>query len=303
MGHVGGLTFAVGVPLFTGGSAVVVDRWDAAVAVDSIRTRGVTYSGGTALFAREMLDVVAGDEHPALPLAKGYLCGATPFSAQLAEAVEGLGLQATRAYGMTEVPTVSGSAIFDPADVRLRTDGYVAPGCEIRVLDDGKDVVPGAVGEFVVRGPHRALGYLDVAHTRDGFDDEGWFRTGDLGTLDGDGIVRVTGRLKDIVNRGGEKFATLDIEEALALHPAVFEAAVVPAPHPRYGEQPAAFVHLRTGAGDVDGSELAAFLRSTGLATQKIPEVWRFVDELPRTAAGKVRKYVLTDQLGESQGG
>ncbi len=113
--------------------------------------------------------------------------------------------------------------------------------------------------------------------------------------------MRVTGRLKDIINRGGEKFATLDIEEALALHPAVFEAAVVPAPHPRYGEQPAAFVHLRTGAGSVDASELAAFLRSTGLAAQKIPEVWRFVDELPRTSAGKVKKYVLTDHLAESR--
>ena len=195
------------------------------------------------------------------------------------------------------VPDRLGSAGFDPFEVRLGTDGRIAPGCEIRVVDDdGRPVRPGEVGEFVVRGPHRALGYLEAAHTAEGYDDEGWFTSGDLGTLSADGLVTVTGRRKDIINRGGEKISSRQVEDLLSLHPAVFEAAVVPAPHPRYGEEPAAFVLLRPGA-RADQSELAAFLADRGLAAQKIPRVWRTVDDLPRTAAGKVKKYELAAGL------
>jgi acyl-CoA synthetase len=194
---------------------------------------------------------------------------------------------------MSECPTVSGSAKFDTLEVRLGSDGRIAPGCEIRVVgDDGRGLPPGEVGEFVVRGPHRALGYLDGQQTRESFDADGWFRTGDLGTLSSDDVVTVTGRLKDIINRGGEEFSSREVEDLLSLHPAVFESAVVPAPHERYGEQPAAFVLLRQGQ-SAEPPELSAFLRSKGLATQKIPQVWRYVSELPRTPAGKVKKYEL----------
>jgi acyl-CoA synthetase len=198
---------------------------------------------------------------------------------------------------MSECPTVSASAAFDTLEVRLGSDGRVAPGCEIRVVgEDGRDIPRGEVGEFVVRGPHRALGYLDPQQTRYSFDEDGWFRTGDLGTLSTDDVVSVTGRVKDIINRGGEKFSSREIEDLLSLHPAVFESAVVPAPHERFGEQPAAFVLLREG--QVAGpAELSSFLRSRGLAAQKVPQVWRYVPELPRTPAGKVKKYTLQAEL------
>jgi acyl-CoA synthetase (AMP-forming)/AMP-acid ligase II len=297
LGHIGGLTWAVAVPLFTGGSAIITDRWDAEFAVSAIQHQGVTYAGGTALFAREMLDVLAQTGTAQLPLARGFTCGASPFTTALSEAVERAGLGANRAYGMSECPTVSGSAKFDTLEVRLGSDGRIAPGCEIRVVgDDGGDMPPGEVGEFVVRGPHRALGYLDAQQTRESFDAEGWFRTGDLGTLSSDGVVTVTGRLKDIIKRGGEKFSSREVEDLLSLHPAVFESAVVPAPHERYGEQPAAFVLLRQGQ-SAEPPELSAFLRTKGLATQKIPQVWRYVSELPRTPAGKVKKYELQAAL------
>ena len=299
LGHVGGLTFGVAVPLFTGGSTVLADRWDAEAAVDAIVGHRVTYTGGAAVFAQELLEVVAGRGRSGLPLPRGYTCGASPFTPALAEAAEAAGLQPTRAYGMTECPTVSGSAIFDDRDIRVYSDGLVAPGCQIRVTDDdGRDLAPGQVGELVVRGPHRALGYVDGADTRDGFDDEGWFRSGDLGRLDERGVVTVTGRLKEIINRGGEKISAREIEEALGACPAVLEAAVVAAPHERLGEQPAAFVLLRPGA-QADAGELAAFLRASGLPNQKIPAVWRYVDELPRTASGKVKKYVLQDAFAD----
>ncbi len=144
-------------------------------------------------------------------------------------------------------------------------------------------------------GPQRALGYLDPAHTKDGFDDDGWLRTGDLGFVTADGVLTMTGRSKEIINRGGEKISGREIEDLLAQHPAVVEAAVVPAPHPRLGEQPAAFV-LTHGQRPTE-EELADFLRGAGLAPQKIPRVWRWVNDLPRTASGKVRKYVLQEEL------
>jgi acyl-CoA synthetase len=167
----------------------------------------------------------------------------------------------------------------------------------VRVFDiDGTELGRNSVGELVVRGPQRALGYLNPEHTAESFDDQGWFRTGDLGYVSDDNTVTMTGRVKEIINRGGEKISGREIEDALARHPAVIEAAVVPAPHPRLGEQPAAYVLARPGPRP-ETEELAAFLRDAGLAPQKVPRVWRFVDELPRTPSGKVKKYVLQAEL------
>jgi acyl-CoA synthetase len=167
----------------------------------------------------------------------------------------------------------------------------------VRVVDaDGSDVMPGAVGEFLVRGPQRALGYLDPQDTRDGFDADGWFRSGDLGFVDAEQCITVTGRTKDIINRGGEKLSAQEIEALLCRHPEIAAAAVVAAPHPRLGEEPAAFVIRRPGAGGSDDA-LREFLQAEGVAPQKIPRIVVTVDELPRTASGKVKKYELVERL------
>jgi non-ribosomal peptide synthetase component E (peptide arylation enzyme) len=147
-----------------------------------------------------------------------------------------------------------------------------------------------------VRGPQRVLGYLDPQHTSDGFDADGWFRSGDLGIVDDRNCITVTGRTKDIINRGGEKLSAQEIEGLLRRHPDVTDVAVVAAPHPRLGEEPAAFVITAAGAA-LDGTELAQFLKSEGVAPQKIPRVVVRVDDLPRTASGKVKKYELVEKL------
>jgi non-ribosomal peptide synthetase component E (peptide arylation enzyme) len=162
----------------------------------------------------------------------------------------------------------------------------VLPGVEVRVVD----------GEFLVRGPQRCLGYLDPQHTREGFDADGWFRSGDLGFVDDRNCLTVTGRTKDVINRGGEKLSAQEIEGLLRRHPDVTDVAVVAAPHPRLGEEPAAFVIGRGGVA-LDGSTVAEFLAAEGVAPQKIPRVVVAVDDLPRTASGKVKKYELVEQL------
>jgi acyl-CoA synthetase len=166
----------------------------------------------------------------------------------------------------------------------------------VRVIsDEGRDLPPGSTGEFLVRGPQRALGYVDPVHTLEAFDEAGWLRTGDVGWVDSDGYLRVTGRIKDIINRGGEKLSAREIEEAISRHPAVREVAVTAVPHPRLGEEPAAFVIVdEDGPSDVG---LADFLRESGLAPYKVPRRWVRVDRLPRTPSGKVMKHELVARL------
>jgi len=295
--HITGLLMAVTLPLVSGCSVLLAERWDAPKAVDDMVRRGVTYSGGAAVFIQELVDAIDAAGLVSFPLSCGYNCGGSAIPIELVERCEALGMKPRRAYGMTECPTVSASVGDDGPEIRLGTDGRVLPGVEVRVVDDhDADVEPGAVGEFLVRGPQRALGYLDAEHTREAFDANGWFRSGDLGYVDAQDCITVTGRTKDIINRGGEKLSAQEIEDLLRRHPAVLDVAVVAAPHPRLGEEPAAFVIQRAGATASD-AELKDFLRAEGVAPQKIPRIVVPVDDLPRTASGKVKKYELVEQL------
>jgi acyl-CoA synthetase len=294
--HATGLLLGLTLPAWSGGAVVLAERWDAGAAVDDILGHGVTYAGGPAVFLTELTTAVHERGLPGLPLRAGWMAGASTIPLAVAEGAEAIGLGVTRSYGSTEIPCVTGPDRGDPVDIRLSTDGRLMPGCEVRVEVDGRPVGPGIDGELLVRGPQRTLGYLEEAHTRDGFDAQGWFRTGDVGRLDERGALSITGRTKDIINRGGEKFSAREVEDALVRHPAVAEAAVVPAPDPRLGEQPAAFLLLRAGH-TVGGDELATFLVGAGLARAKVPRIWRSVDELPRTPSGKVKKFVLVDEL------
>jgi acyl-CoA synthetase len=294
--HATGLLMAVTIPLVSGCSAVLADRWDAERAVADINRHHVTYSAGAEVFIRELVAAVEAAGLDALPLTTGYNCGGSAIPAEVAGRGERLQMNPRRAYGLTECPTVSASSTLDPPDVRLATDGRILPGCEVRVIsDEGRDLPPGSTGEFLVRGPQRALGYVDPVHTLEAFDEAGWLRTGDVGWVDSAGYLRVTGRIKDIINRGGEKLSAREIEEAISRHPAVREVAVTAVPHPRLGEEPAAFVIVdEDGPSDVG---LADFLRKSGLAPYKIPRRWVRVDRLPRTPSGKVMKHELVARL------
>jgi acyl-CoA synthetase len=295
--HATGLLSAVATPIYTGSSVVLRDHWDAERALDDMAHYRVTFSSGAAVFIQELLAAMAARGQARLDLPTGYPCGGSTIPTALAEAADDVGMQPMRSWGMTECPSVTGSTRFEPRAVRCGSDGRLNPGCEVRVVDpDGRELGPGEAGELLARGPQRALGYLQAEHTAEAFDAEGWFRTGDLGVITAEGVLTMTGRVKEIINRGGEKFSVREIEDALVRHPDVVEAAVVPAVHPRLGEQPAAYVLARPGQAP-DPDELQTFLRQSGLAPQKIPRVWRWVDEMPRTASGKVKKFVLADQL------
>jgi acyl-CoA synthetase (AMP-forming)/AMP-acid ligase II len=195
-----------------------------------------------------------------------------------------LGMTVFRSYGSTEHPSITGSRHTAPESKRLHTDGDALPGTEIRLAEDG---------EILSRGPDLCLGYTDPALTERAFDEEGWYRTGDIGVIDEDGYLTITDRKADIIIRGGENIGTLEVEEALLALPAVVEAAVVAAPDARLGEHAAAVLRLRPGHPAPTLDEMRTHLERAGLARQKWPEELHVVPEFPRTASGKVQKFVL----------
>jgi acyl-CoA synthetase len=304
--HITGVLNAMTIPLLVGACAVLADRWVPELAVRDVTAHRVTWSAGATVFLQELTEAAraAGTR---LPL-RMFACGGAPVPRAVMERSEEQGIPAARVYGLTELPTVTVMSRSHPFAARAETDGAIAPGVEVRVVDgDTRILPPGSEGELLVRGPERMIGYLDPASNRAALEDDGWLRTGDVGTVDRAGLLTVTGRLKDVVNRGGEKFSARDIEDLLAAHPAVRQAAVVPGPDARFGEVPVAFVVLdpavldpavlnTTGpgpAGPAAADELARHLHAAGLARQKTPAGWHFLDALPMTPSGKVKKFEL----------
>jgi cyclohexanecarboxylate-CoA ligase len=185
-----------------------------------------------------------------------------------------------------------------PDDKRAETDGRPIPPNEIVLRDlEGHPVGPGEEGEIWARGPELFLGYKDASLDAEAFDAERFFRTGDLGVLDPDGYLIVTGRVKDIVIRAGEKFSAKEIEDLLFEHPKVRSVAIVPVPDPRVGERACAVVVPADPAAPPSLDELTAFLEARELSRRKLPERLEIVDELPLTASGKVQKHVLRERF------
>ena len=172
----------------------------------------------------------------------------------------------------------------------------------MRTVDErGHDVEVGAPGEILTRGPDRFAGYTDPTLTDEAIDADGWFRTGDVGVLDAEGYLTITDRVKDIIIRGGENVSAAEVEQLLAHMPGVAEVAVVAAPDERLGEHGCAFFRMQPGNDPPDLDSVRAHLAAAGLARQKWPEELRVVDELPRTASGKVQKFVLRERLRAGQ--
>jgi acyl-CoA synthetase (AMP-forming)/AMP-acid ligase II len=293
--HITGVLNAMTMPLLTGACSVIAERWLPDRAAAAIAARRATWTAGATVFLQELTEA-ARAAGVRLPL-RMFACGGASVPRVVLERSEEQGIPAARVYGLTELPTVTVMNRSHPFELRAGTDGAVAPGVEVRVVDGDALLSAGAEGELLVRGPERIIGYLDASATDAAIDGEGWLRTGDVGFVDGDGCVTVTGRLKDIVNRGGEKFSARDIEDLLMRHPAVRQAAVVPGPDARFGEVPVAFVVLAPGS-RASEADLAHHLRAAGLARQKTPVAWHFTDALPMTPAGKVKKFELVTAAG-----
>jgi cyclohexanecarboxylate-CoA ligase len=190
------------------------------------------------------------------------------------------------------------SAIDDSDEILANTEGRAMPGVELRVVTlDGEIAGPGEEGEIRAKAPQMMRGYLDAALDADAFDADGYFRTGDLGRLDADGNVTITGRLKDIIIRKGENISAKEVEDALFGHPAIADVAVLGLPDPELGERACAVIVPAEGAQAPTFSDVQGYLAEQGLAKQKWPEQLEVAEALPRSPAGKVLKRDLRAQL------
>jgi acyl-CoA synthetase (AMP-forming)/AMP-acid ligase II len=212
------------------------------------------------------------------------------------ELEEVFGAPLIEAYGMTEATHQMAS---NPLPPKARKPGAVglAAGPEVAIMgDDGSLLPAGGIGEIVIRGANVTRGYENNPKANaEGFTN-GWFRTGDQGTMDADGYLSLTGRLKEIINRGGEKVSPREVDEILMDHPAVAQVVCFGMPHPKLGEEVAAVVVLREGQPATE-RELQAFV-STRAADYKVPKKILFMDEIPKGATGKLQRIGLAQKLG-----
>ncbi|HST42431.1 MAG TPA: AMP-binding protein [Conexibacter sp.] len=297
LAHLTGLTVGLTVPFSAGASVALMDIWDPEQAVPLIEREQCVLSSGTPTFLEEIVSQYEGRGERTTAL-RQYSVGGAAVPPSLIERAEAVGVGAFRCYGMTEHLSATIPNRGMPIEVRRDTDGPIAPGTEISCVDEeGRVLAPGVPGEIRVRGPERMLAYIGPEDNVGVLDPvEGWFSTGDIGAVDGDGCLRILGRIKDIINRGGEKFSAREMEDIICRHPAVRQAAVVPVPSDRYGEVPVAFVVLTDGAELPAAAALAEFVQGQGLAKQKTPTGWTRIDALPTTPFGKVKKHELVER-------
>jgi cyclohexanecarboxylate-CoA ligase len=289
LAHVSGLLNAVLVPGAAGMRAVLMERWDPEAGLALMEREGVSFMIGPPAMFTAVLEVpgFSPSKVARMRVVSTGMMGVRPEFIEAAH--RGLGAIVKRSYGSTEAPTVSTCTNDDPLERCRDTDGRAVGQAELAVVDplSGRARRPGEVGEVWVKGPELFCGYADPADTAAAIA-RGWFRTGDLGTLDAEGWLTITGRLKELIIRGGENISSAEVEQVLERHPSVAQAVVVGSPDERLGERVAAFVVPRPHAGrTIDLAECQRWFADQGMARFKTPEVVVTLDELPLLAAGK----------------
>ena len=290
VGHFIGMINAFLIPVMDATAINLADTWDPGQALALMFSDDLTIGGGATYYVTSLLD------HPDftpehLPHMKYAGLGGSSVPAAITRRLTDLGITVFRSYGSTEHPSITGCHPSEQLDKRAYTDGRPLAGVEIRFGEDG---------EILSRGPDLCAGYTDPELTARAFDADGWYHTGDIGILDDDGYLTITDRKSDIIIRGGENISALEVEETLLTMPSVAEAVAVSAPDARLGEHVAAVLRLRPGCDMPTIDEVQAHFAAAGLAKQKWPEELRRVDELPRTASGKVQKFIVRKDIAAS---
>jgi cyclohexanecarboxylate-CoA ligase len=297
--HIGGISWLIA-SLFTGCTLLVTEAFDPVATPAFLSAHGVTLAGsGTPFHLAYLAAQRASGGQSIFPHVRSYPGGAAPKPPQLhydlkAE-IGGIGI--VSGYGLTEAPIVVMGRTTDPDQKLADTEGQATPGVTLKVVAlDGTVAPPGVEGEIRLKGPQVIRGYLDPSLDADAFDQEGYFRSGDLGVVDAEGYVIITGRLKDIIIRHGENISAKEVEDLLYLHPAVADVAVIGLPDPTTGERACAVVAVKTGH-SFDFEEMVSFLKGRELRRQAIPEQLELVDAVPRNPAGKILKHKLREEV------
>ena len=281
---------------------VLDEAFDPETTIDLLRRERVTQGGAGTYFHQVYLQaqraLPAGEK--LFPHVRTFPGGGAPKPPSLHwDLKEAFGVGAVSGYGLTEAPVLTMNDARDDDEVLATTEGRAVEGTRLRIVRaDGAQAAVGEEGEVRARGPQVTLGYLDPALDADAFDDEGWFRTGDLGRLDERGNLTITGRLKDVIIRKGENISAKEIEDLLFTHPRIADVAVVGLADAERGERACAVVVPTPGEDPLDMEEMTTHLLDGGLITRKLPEQLEVVDALPRNPAGKVLKSELQRRFG-----
>jgi cyclohexanecarboxylate-CoA ligase len=286
-------------PIMLKASAVLQDIWEPKKAVEVINAENASFTMASTPFLTDLTRAVVENKTP-VPTLKTFLCAGAPIPGPLVEQERaGLGTKIASAWGMTENGAVTLIQLDDPDERAFTTDGGALPGVELKVVDvDGHTLPAGQPGKLLVRACSNFGGYLKRAHLN-GTDAEGWFDTGDLARMDAQGYIRITGRSKDVIIRGGENIPVVEIESLLYRHPAVALAAIVAYPDDRLGERACAVVVTKPSQ-SLDMAAMVAYLKDKQVAIQYIPERLEVRQSMPSTPSGKIQKFKLREDLRDA---
>ena len=296
MAHQTGFMYGLMMPIMLRASVVLQDIWEPKQAIALVRQEGTTFTMASTPFLTDLARTVAETDQD-VPTLRTFLCAGAPIPGPLVEQARvALGAKVVSAWGMTENGAVTLTQLDDPDERSFNTDGCPLPGVEVKVVDvDGNSLPIGEAGKLMLRSCSNFGGYLHRPHLN-GTDADDWFDTGDLARIDERGYLRITGRSKDVIIRGGENIPVVEIESLLYRHPAIAMAAIVAYPDERLGERACAVVMPKPGQ-SIELADIQAFLKAQKVAIQYIPERLVVRDAIPSTPSGKIQKFKLREML------
>jgi cyclohexanecarboxylate-CoA ligase len=298
--HIGGITWLF-TSLQTGMSNILFQAFIPDTVVEVLSERGVTLAGSGTYFHQTYLAAQKAAAQPLFPHVRCLPGGGAPKPEPLYwEVKEVFNAPIVSGYGLTEVPILTMGSTTDSDGDLAATEGSPMPGVELKLVKlDGTVAGVGEEGEVRAKAPQLMVGYLDSSLDADGFDDQGYFRTGDLGMLNERNMLTITGRLKDVIIRKGENVSAKEVEDLLYTHPKVADVAVIGLADPERGERVCAVVAAAEGAEPLGLAEMVAFCKEAGLMVQKIPEQLEVVDVIARNPTGKILKQQLRDTYAD----
>lgn len=298
LGHATGFLHGVTAPFLIGARSVLLDIFTPDACLALLEQQRCTCMLGATPFVYDLLNLL--EKQPAdLSALRFFLCGGTTIPKKVARECQQLGIKLLSVYGSTESSPHAVVNLDDPLSRFMHTDGYAAAGVEIKVVNDArKTLPPGCEGEEASRGPNVFMGYFDEPElTARALDEEGWYYSGALCRMDEAGYIKITGRKKDIIVRGGENISSREVEDILLQHPKIHDACVVAMPDERLGERSCAYVVLKAPHHSLSLEEVVAFFSRKRVAKYKYPEHIVVIEKLPRTASGKIQKFLLRKDI------
>lgn len=298
LGHATGFNYGLDMPLYCGCKFVYQENWDPQEMLRLIEREKVSWTMASAAFARDLCKAAEGKTIDTSSF-RYFACGGAPIPPQLAgQARQILGVELIPCWGMTEAGITTLGRVTDSDEKKATSAGFAVDGVAVRVVDENDEVLPpNTPGSLQLRASGQHVGYFMNDELYASSFNDGWFRTGDLGQMDEEGYVRIVGRSKDIVIRGGENIPVIEIENMLLDLPEIADIVIVGVPDDRLGERCHAVVLPTKAGGALSLETLTNHLERLGVTKQYWPEFLSLADSFPRTSTGKIQRFVLRDQI------